>query len=277
MSIDRRLPILNNRPPEIPVSPIVSKTLNIATSAVAFTLLHSFCLSQTTKPLMPPCTPAATQLNSVPPQTPAPCRKKLYPKTSISLGAFPQLTATRIVTSPYNFITESLSPSAGVLGTVRQSFSPWLGYSVNMGYTRASERGTDNAGVDSSNTASNFTIPANVYEFSLSYLAERHVTPRLSAFADVGAGMLAFLPFHSGAATIADAPNRALAPNVNYRPLGVAGFGIDYCLTGNLSIRAEYRGQLYKFADYGNALPRYLTVTSEPTISLVYNFNTRRP
>jgi hypothetical protein len=252
----------------------VSKTLSIATSAAAFTLLHSFCLSQTTKP---PCKPAAAQLNSVPTQTPAPCRKKLYPKTSISHGAFPQLTTTRIVTSPSNFNTESLSPSAGVLGAVRQSFSPWLGYSVNMGYTRASERGTDNAGLGSSGTASNFTVPANVYELSVSYLAERHVTPRLSGFADVGAGMLAFLPLHSGAATIADPPDRALAPNVNYRPLGVASFGIDYCLTHNLSLRAEYRGQLYKFADYGNTFPRYVTVTSEPSISLVYNFHTRRP
>jgi hypothetical protein len=86
---------------------------------------------------------------------------------------------TRIVTTPQDFSTVSSSPSAGVLGTVRRSFSPWLGYSLNVGYIRASERTTTNAGFYIS-VASNFTIPTKVYELSLSYVVEKHVTPRLS-------------------------------------------------------------------------------------------------
>jgi hypothetical protein len=254
------------------VNPLVLKFLRIALLILGATLLTALTLAQPTTQRIP-CQPVASN----PGRPPTPCSTrhrttKRPTETSISLGAFPQLTATRIVTSPNAFTTESLSPSAGVLGTVRQSFSPWLGYSVNMGYTRATEHATDNAGFPLSNNSSNLTLPANVYELSLSYLAEKHLTSRLSTFADVGAGMLAFLPEHRGSPATDLALYGVFSPPVNYRPLGVAAFGIDYCLTPSLSLRAEYRGQLYKFADYGNALPRYLTLTSEPTLSLVYNF-----
>lgn len=109
-----------------------------------------------------------------------------------------------------------------------------------MGYTRASEHFTDNAGFGSSGTASNFSIPANMYELSLSYLAERHLSSRLTGFTGIGVG-------------------------------------IDYLITPHLGLRAEYRGQLFKYAGYGNGLPNYLTVTSEPTLSLLYNFNASKP
>ena len=258
------------------MNPLVLKFLRIAALTLGAALLSLLTLAQSATQRIT-CQPAASNPNPSPTQIPTPCKTKLHStkrpvETSVSLGAFPQLTATRIVTSPNNFATESVSPSTGVLGTLRQSFSPWLGYSVNMGYTRATEHATDNAGFPPSNNASNLTLPANVYELSLSYLAERHLTPRLSTFADVGAGMLAFLPEHRGSPAVDLALYGVFSPNVSYRPLGVAGFGIDYCLTPSLSLRAEYRGQLYKFADYGNAVPRYLTVTSEPTLSLVYTF-----
>lgn len=248
--------------------PLVSKTFSLAALSLCATLAHA----QTAKPTAPPCKALTAQPAPLHTTKPAPCRKGLHPATSISLGAFAQLTATRIDTSAESFNTESMPPSAGVFGTFRQTFSPWLGYSVNMGYTRASERGTYGAGFESSNTPDNLVIPANVYELSLSYVAERHVTPRLSGFADIGAGMLAFLPEHRGATAIDFVPYRALVPSVTFRPVGVGGIGVNYALTHHLALRAEYRGQLYKFADYGNAIPRYLTVTSEPTFSVVYNF-----
>ena len=258
------------------MNPLVLKFLRIAVLIVGATLLSLLTLAQSAMQRIP-CQPVASHPGPSPAQIPIPCSTrhrstKRAPETSISLGAFPQLSATRIVTSSNAFTTESMSPSPGVLGTLRQSFSPWLGYSVNMGYTHATEHATDNAAFPPSTNASNLTLPANVYELSLSYLAERHLTPRLSTFADVGVGMLAFLPEHRGSPATDLVLYGVFSPPVNYRPLGVAAFGIDYCLTPSLSLRAEYRGQLYKFADYGNALPRYLTLTSEPTLSLVYNF-----
>jgi opacity protein-like surface antigen len=253
--------------------PLAQKSFRIAALTLGALLLSVLALGQTPNHPTPTCKALIAQPNPLPTHKPTPCRTGLHrPDTSISLGAFPQLTATRLSNSPYYFNTESMAPSAGTLGTFRQTFSPWLGYSLNMGYTRATERATDNLGPQISSVRDNLTLPANVYELSLSYIAEKHVTPRLSPFAEVGAGMLAFLPDHSNGATIATSPFSVLNASVTFRPLGVGGVGFDYALTHHLSLRAEYRGQLYKFADYGNALPKYLTVTSEPTISVVYNF-----
>lgn len=249
---------------------------------IAATLLAFRSFAQTsTHPLKPVSCSAGTAAQHNPSAPPPParpaCAAKPRIETSISLGAFSQLSATRIVNSTPDFATESMSPSAGVLGTVRQSFKPLLGYSVNMGYTRASEHVTDNAGFNSSGTYSNFAIPANMYELSLSYLAQKHLNSKLTGFADIGAGMLAFLPVHRGADAINYVPFRSLVPPVSFRPLGVGGVGIDYRLNPHFSLRAEYRGQLYKYADYGVGLHNYITVTSEPTISLVYNFYKSRP
>jgi hypothetical protein len=169
-----------------------------------------------------------------------------------------------------------MTPSAGALGSFRQTFKPWLGYSVNFGYTRAAEHYTNNAGFGSAGSATNFSIPANLYEISASYVAEKKLSPRLRAFADVGAGAMIFLPVHRGADAATFVPNRADVPFTNYRPMGVGGIGFDYSLTPHLGLRAEYRGQLYKYADYGNVLPRNVTVTSAPTFSLTYNFGGRK-
>ena len=216
--------------------------------------------------------PSSAVSPSVPSPAPAPVTHQ-HVETSLSLGVFPQLTATRITAPDNTVVTESLTPSAGVLSTFRQSFKPWLGYSINMGYTRASEHYTNNAGRGSAGTASNFSIPANIYELSASYVAERHITPRLSGFADIGAGMVVFLPERGEVATPGEVTTaNAHALFTNYRPEGVGGVGFDYKLSHHLGLRAEYRGQLYKYADYGNLLPRNYTVTSEPTFSLTYNF-----
>src|ERR1700761_9701155 len=67
----------------------------------------------------------------------------LHPQTSISLGTFGQFTPTRIEGTPAgfnDFFTNGLSPTAGVLGTFRQPFRPWLGFSGNIGYKRGTER-----------------------------------------------------------------------------------------------------------------------------------------
>lgn len=187
-------------------------------------------------------------------------------ETSVSLGGFAQFTATRLTTPSNTFTTESINPSAGVLGTVRQSFRPWLGYSINMGFTRASEHYSVNATGATTNNTNNASILANMYEYSLSYVAEKHLTPRLSGFADIGGGMVVFQPTQANAGSV------PTAPFTNYRPEGVGGIGIDYSLGHRLGLRAEYRGQLYKFADYGARFARNYTVTSEPTVSVTYSF-----
>jgi hypothetical protein len=170
---------------------------------------------------------------------------------------------------------QSLDPSPAVLGTFRQSFRPWLGYSINMGYSRTTQHNVSTAisYQQGSVALARFDIPANMYELSASYVAQKHVTPKLTGFADVGAGMVSFLPIHRGADAANYVPNnnRALVPPVTFRPAGVGGFGVDYHLTRHLGLRAEYRALVYKYADYGINLPKAVTVSSEPTVSLTWN------
>ncbi len=219
-------------------------------SSNSYGLLETFHAAATAQPLSPA------------PQT----ATDHHVETSVSLGAFAQFTATRLTTPSNTFTTESINPSAGVLGTVRQSFKPWLGYSINMGYTRASEHYSVNATSATNGNTNNASILANMYEYSFSYIAEKHLTPRLSGFADLGGGMIVFQPTQAGARSV------PTPPFTNYRPEGVGGFGIDYSLGHHLGLRAEYRGQLYKFADYGARFARNYTVTSEPTVSATYSF-----
>ena len=211
------------------------------------------------------------------PAAPTPQHSPIHPvKTSISLGGFADLTAARFQTvNNGSLTTQSLTPSGGTLGTFRQQFAPWLGYSVNMGYTRNSLHDTEGATAGSANTYNNLYIANNVYELSLAYVAEKHITPRLSGFFDIGAGMLAFLP-ETGRANSANTFILATKAPVSFRPLGVGGLGIDYKLSPAFAFRAEYRGQIFKFPDYGIGLPRMTTLSSQPTFSLVYTFRPQK-
>lgn len=231
----------------------------IASSSSSYGLLDNFAIAGT------------DQLSAAPGAT----RKRSHAETSISLGVFPDLTAPRLQDNGNgNLVTQSSTASAGVLGTFRQSFSPWLGYSVNMGFTRDSTHYTNGATYGSVGTPTNFFIANDVYELSLAYVAQKHLSPKLTAFADIGAGMVAFLPEHRGPDAINYAPDhfRSLVPAVDFRPQGVGGFGIDYHFNRSLAFRAEYRGQLYKYVDYGLGLPRLMTVANQPTLSLAYTF-----
>jgi opacity protein-like surface antigen len=170
---------------------------------------------------------------------------------------------------------QGTSPSAGTLGTFRQTFSSWLGYSVNLGYSRISERYLS---PDFYYHYSNqFNVDSNMYESTISYVAHTPVNKRFALFGDIGPGLLTFLPVHRGVDAVNFAPGQqaSLVPGVQFRPAGVAGAGIDLHLTRRFDLRAEYRGLLYKNPDFqtGDApYSKQLTLTNEPTISLVYHF-----
>lgn len=214
-----------------------------------------------------PCAPPPTL-----PGTPV----RPHVETSISLGAFAQLTPTRIQTSLSGFQTftqtQGIAPTAGVLGTVRQQFRPWLGYSVNMGYTRVDERYTLPTAFPGGN---DLHIPSNLYELSLSYVAEKHLTPQLTGFASIGGGAIIALPINRSPTPVSSSL-AYIYPPVNFRPEGTTGFGLDLRLAQHLAFRAEYRGLLYKNPDFGG-LQKSTTWTSEPTLSLVYRFGHSRP
>jgi hypothetical protein len=232
----------------------------------------SSSLANTTS-AMPGCSDLCDTPCAPPPVAPAPPPQH-HTETSISLGAFAQITPTRLQTNYINSVdigaqTQGIAPTAGVLGTFRQQFHPWLGYSLNLGYTRADERYT--FPVTYPVTALHeLHIPSNLYEVSLSYVAQKHLTPRLTGFAEIGAGAVIVLPVN-GASTAVPTGSATFDPDVNYRPEGTTGFGLDLRLSQHLDFRAEYRGLLYKNPDF-SYLQKSTTWTSEPTLSLVYRF-----
>ncbi|HEY1743478.1 MAG TPA: hypothetical protein VGG18_09960, partial [Granulicella sp.] len=175
------------------------------------------------------------------------------------------------------------SPSAGVLGTFHQSLRPWLGYNVNMGYSRFSENysqgsaylPTTNQGGQvpppplQNNPSSNFSqgsIGTNMYELTVAYAVQGPKTKRFSTFAQLGGGGLYFLPTQDPS---------PYAEQV--RATMVFGVGMNYKLSEHFALRAEYRGLFYKNPDFKNPdapipISKLFTVTNEPTLSVVYTF-----
>jgi opacity protein-like surface antigen len=171
--------------------------------------------------------------------------------------------------------TQGTSPSAGVLGTFHQAPKPWLGYNVNVGYSRFFENYSfgqayvPNAASTSSPYSyfSQGSIGTNMYELSIAYAIQGPKTKRFTTFAQIGGGGLWFLPTQN------PSPYKA-----QVRAAMVFGAGLNYKLTDHLGVRAEYRGLFYKNPDFayysGHVVPisKLFTATSEPTISVVYTF-----
>jgi hypothetical protein len=218
-------------------------------------------------------------------------RKKFIPSTDISLGVFGQLTPSRTPVATNTLATgttiiqttQGTSPSAGVLGTFHQSLRPWLGYNVNLGYSRFSEnysRGAEYLPVinqggqvppppPQNNPSSSFaqgSIGTNMYELTVAYAVQGPKTKLFSTFAQLGGGGLFFLPTHDPS---------PYAEQV--RATMVFGVGMNYKLSEHFALRAEYRGLFYKNPDFRNSdtpipISKLFTVTNEPTLSVVYTF-----
>lgn len=204
----------------------------------------------------------------------------------VSLGVFGQLTPARTPTetsaflngTAYNQTVQGTSPSAGVLATIHQSFRPWLGYNINFGYSRFSEQYSQGMYFPNpsqpTNPISNFTygsIGTNMYELTGASVVQGPKAKRIDTFAQLGGGILTFLP------TQDPSPYA-----VQSRPTMVFGAGLNYKLSKQWGLRAEYRGLFLKNPDFhgegASTVPisKLFTVTNEPTISIVYRFGGKR-
>lgn len=236
-------------------------------SALGSTLLSHRTLAQDTSVTF--ATESTDKVNSFP-TGPQVATSHPRVETYVSVGAMGQLTATRVSQSSSNFVTQSLSPSAEVFATFQQSFKPWLGYSANFGYTRTTYRYTAAPALFGSVIGSTY-IPNNVYETSVSYVARQHLTNRLTAFGEAGGGAISFAAItrsvHSTGGT-----QFSVERSNTFRPVGIAGFGMDYQLMHGFGLRAEYRGLFSSYPDYASGQPGLTTLNSEPTMSITYAF-----
>jgi opacity protein-like surface antigen len=164
---------------------------------------------------------------------------------------------------------------------LHQSFKPWLGYNVNLGYTRFSENYSygsafvpaKSSTASPSSTFTRGSIGTSMYELTIAETFKGPSNKRFNTFGQFGGGGLFFLP----------TDNKSPASQQT-RPAMIFGVGMNYKLTNHLDLRAEYRGLFYKSPDfnlppydgYNFPITRLFTVTSQPAISVVYTFS-RKP
>jgi opacity protein-like surface antigen len=208
--------------------------------------------------------------------------------TDFSLGIFGQFTPARTPSeitpfqngTAYNQTVQGASSSAGVLATMHQSFSSWLGYNVNFGYSRFSEQYSQGMYFPNPSTPTNpissFTygsIGENMFELTGASVVQGPRAKRVETFFQLGGGVLSFLPTQN--------PSPYW---VVFRPVMVFGTGMNYKLSKHWGVRAEYRGLLYKTPSFNGLrgansnVPtvKLYTITNEPTVSLVYRFGGKK-
>jgi opacity protein-like surface antigen len=162
-------------------------------------------------------------------------------------------------TSSGNGIQDKPTDSLGVLATARQSLHPWLGWEINYGYTRYSER--------YSTPVFPVSVQNNMHEVSGAYLVQGPKFPilGLQPFGAVGVGGLIFLPTTVGGQRYSQ----------QWRVPFIYEVGVNYpLLTSHFGLRLQYRGLLYKTPDFNATL---LTTnarrqTSEPSVGAYFRF-----
>jgi opacity protein-like surface antigen len=161
-----------------------------------------------------------------------------------------------------------------VRATLHQQFYRFLGYRIDLGYTRTAENYLGGGFVNTPNgfEPARGAIGTNVYETAVSYVIEApEHRGRFTPFGDAGGALLTFLPTQS------HDPDA-----VQVRPALGFGAGLNYRLSSHLGLRAEYRGLFYKNPDFKTSgfgdfvTTKNFTVTNEPTISLVYTFKSAK-
>lgn len=224
---------------------------------------------------------------TAPAQTPKqPERGKFNTETDISIGAMGEMTisrndASKFVNLPtpgsaeYFLKSQSSSTSGGGLFTFHGAIKPYLGYNVNFSYSQFKQSFSVYGGTLSRNGPQPPAITGygdvgslntRMCELTGSYAFEGPRFRRFRTFGQFGGGGLFFQPIS------------AYFAKEETRPAMLFGAGIEYSASRHLSVRAEYRGLLYKGPDYQTystgSYPqqRLFTVTNLPAISLVYRF-----
>ncbi len=157
-------------------------------------------------------------------------------------------------------ISQHATDTGGFLLGYRYHFNGWLAAEANYGYVRNTQQNFTNGGP--------FNIQASVHQATAALV----VTPplsvaRLRPYFLSGSGALVFDPTRNPGGSVAGAQRQAKAAFVS-------GGGADYDVTRHLSLRAEYRGFVYKRPDFGlsNLNSDVTAHTAQPSAGIVIRF-----
>jgi opacity protein-like surface antigen len=157
-------------------------------------------------------------------------------------------------------ISRTTTNTGGFLVGYRYHFNRWLSGEANYGFDRNTQRYFSPGGLS--------RVQADVHAATADVVVNLPFTiSRLSPYVLGGGGSLVFHPTGNAGGFVAGA-------NTQAKGAFLYGAGANYTLTRHLSLRAEYRGYVYKDADFGiRALnTNSWTHTAQPSAGIVFRF-----
>ncbi len=174
------------------------------------------------------------------------------------------IQGTALVTKDTNSDSSPLSQhttkSGGLLVGYSYQFNSWAGAEGNYGYTQ-----------NTLNTAGSFgqsSIRSDFHEITGAFVAHIPVNARgVRPYALAGAGALIFDPTDDARRINAGIDRQAKATFVY-------GGGVNFDITRNFGVRAEYRGFVYKAPDFNldNLNLDKVTHLAQPSVGFFYRF-----
>jgi opacity protein-like surface antigen len=155
-------------------------------------------------------------------------------------------------------ISRQSTKSGGLLIGYSYQFNSWAGAEGNYGYTRNTQNYSGSIGQSS--------IQANIHELTGSFVAHIPVHfAKVRPYALAGAGALIFDPTDKSVVNGIDRQTRATF---------VYGGGVNFDLTRNFGVRAEYRGLVYKVPDFtlNNLNLDKVTHLAQPSVGFFFRF-----
>ena len=156
-----------------------------------------------------------------------------------------------------NGIQDHATNTGGFLIGYRYNINRWLAAETNYGYDRNTQNYFGNGG----------RVQSNVHQATGEAVVKLPGFHRLQPYGLAGGGALMFDPTGNAGGTVAGATWEA-------RGAFVYGVGADYAFTKHISLRAEYRGYVYKAPDFNLASlnTNAWTHTAQPSAGFVYRF-----
>jgi len=157
-----------------------------------------------------------------------------------------------------NGIQQHANDTGGFLVGYRYNFNRWLSAEANYGYDRNTQfyfGGTQ------------ARVQANINQITGSAVVKLPSFARLHPYALAGAGALVFDPTGNSGGSFAGATSETKAAFVY-------GVGAQYPLTRHFSLRAEYRGLVYKAPNFnlGGLNTDSWTQIAQPSAGIVFRF-----
>ena len=157
-----------------------------------------------------------------------------------------------------NGVRDQVTNTGGFLVGYRYNFNRWLAAEANYGYDRNTQM-YFGSGVG--------RVQSNVHQVTGEAVVKLPGFQRLQPYALAGGGALMFDPTGNAGGSFAGATWQT-------KGAFVYGAGADYAFTRHISLRAEYRGYVYKAPDFNVAglSTDSWTHTAQPSAGFVFRF-----